>query len=324
MTPPLATQPRSPGLVVWAALVCVYIVWGSTYLAIRVVVTSEIPPMLGMGLRFLVAGALMLGFLALRGGPRSLRVTRRELRGAAIMGVLLLVLGNGVVAIAEQTVPSGLAALIIGAVPLCFVVLRASGGDRPRRMTWLGVLVGFGGIAVISLPRGGIDDVEFWGVGLLLLACVSWSIGSYVSPRLGLPANGLLGAGYEMLLAGAIMVVVSAASGSASEFAVDEVPPEGWWALAYLIVIGSLLGYTAYGYLLANAPLSLVGTYAYVNPVVAVFLGWAILSEPLTGIVAAGGALVVVGVILVVGGERRRRPKREDPALLETTAQRNT
>ena len=134
---------RASAAAVWAALVTVYIVWGSTYLAIRVVVESEIPPLLGMGVRFLTAAGLLLGFLALRRGWRSLRVTGRELRAAAVVGTLLLLLGNGLVAIAEQTVPSGLAALIVGAVPLWFVLLRVARGDRPRPLTWLGVMVGF-------------------------------------------------------------------------------------------------------------------------------------------------------------------------------------
>lgn len=305
MTSPHASLSTGRPALLWAALVCVYVVWGSTYLAIRIVVDSDIPPLLGMGLRFAAAGALLFGFLLARRGPGGLRITARELRGAAVMGILLLVLGNGVVAIAEQTVPSGLTALIIGAVPLWFVLLRVGGGERPRGLTWLGVLVGFAGIAAISLPRGGIEGVETWGVLLLLAATVSWAVGSYLSPRLGLPRNGLVAATYEMLTAGAIMLVVSLVSGEARGLDVAEVPTEGWVALAYLVLMGSLLGYTAYGYALSHAPLSLVGTYAYVNPVVAVALGWLVLEEPVTGIVLAGGALVIAGVALVVGGERK-------------------
>jgi drug/metabolite transporter (DMT)-like permease len=294
---------RASAAAVWAALVTVYIVWGSTYLAIRVVVESEIPPLLGMGVRFLTAAGLLLGFLALRRGWR-------ELRAAAVVGTLLLLLGNGLVAIAEQTVPSGLAALIVGAVPLWFVLLRVARGDRPRPLTWLGVMVGFGGIAAISLPRGGIEGVELWGVLVILVATVCWAFGSYLSPRLGLPKGALLATGYEMLAGGAIMTGVGLVAGEGADLTLAEVPAQGWIALAYLVVMGSLLGYTAYGFALANAPLSLVGTYAYVNPAVAVFLGWLILSEPVTAVVLGGGLLVVVGVALVVGGERlpRARP----------------
>lgn len=304
---------RASTAAVWAALVTVYVIWGSTYLAIRVVVESGIPPILGMGLRFLAAAALMIGFLAVRDGWSALRISPAELRGVAIMGVLLLVFGNGVVAIAEQTVPSGLTALIIGAVPLWFVLLRFAGGDRPRGLTWLGVLIGFGGIAAISLPRGGIDGVEAWGVLLLLLATVSWATGSYLSPRLNLPRRTTVAVGYEMLTAGVLMTSGSVVFGDGLAFSPADVSVDGWVALGYLVVFGSLLGFTAYGFALANAPLSLVGTYAYVNPVVAVFLGWAILAEPVTAIVAGGGALVVIGVALVVSAERPQAPRRRVP-----------
>ncbi|TDD70289.1 EamA family transporter [Jiangella aurantiaca] len=301
---------------IWAALIVVYVVWGSTYLAIRVVVEADIPPFLGMGLRFLVAGLLLLGFLRLRHGRERIRVGRRELRGAAVMGLLLLVLGNGMVAVAEQTVPSGLAALIVGAISLWFVLLQVAGGIRPPALTWAGVLIGLAGVAVISLPRGGIEGVEAWGVGILLLATISWAFGSYFSPRLGLPRNALVASAYEMLAGGVMLLVISAASGELGHVDPAAVPARGWLALAYLILLGSLLGYTAYGYLLANAPLSLIGTYAYVNPVVAVILGWAILSEPVTSIMMIGGALVVGGVVLVVNGERTsaKKERTEDSA----------
>ena len=294
----------SSSAAVWAALTTVYIVWGSTYLAIRVVVEAGIPPILGMGMRFLAAAVIFMAILAGRDGPSSLRVSARELRGAAIMGILLLIGGNGLVAVSEQTVPSGLTALIIGAVPLWFVLLRFSGGDRPRRLTWLGVLVGFTGIATISVPRGGIEGVEAWGVVLLLAATASWAIGSYLAPRLNLPKRTAVAVSYEMLVAGLLMTIGASLFGDLAELRNTSISTDGWLALAYLIVFGSILAFTAYGYALANAPLSLVGTYAYVNPVVAVFLGWLILSESITAVVVVGGALVVVGVALVVSAER--------------------
>ncbi|WP_198663434.1 EamA family transporter [Jiangella endophytica] len=298
------TQAPARPTMIWAALIVVYIVWGSTYLAIRVVVEADIPPFLGMGLRFLAAGLLMLGYLWLRHGRERLRVSPRELRGAAVMGLLLLVLGNAMVAVAEQTVPSGLAALVVGAISLWFVLLQVAGGQRPPALTWIGILVGLAGVAVICLPRGGIEGVEAWGIGILLFGTISWAFGSYFSPRLGLPRNALVASAYEMLTGGVLLLIVSAATGEFADLHVASVPAKGWLALVYLIVLGSLLAYTAYGYLLAHAPLSLIGTYAYVNPVVAVILGWAILAEPVTSIVLAGGALVVGGVVLVVNGER--------------------
>ncbi|WP_053206472.1 EamA family transporter [Jiangella muralis] len=310
----MTQAPARPGMI-WTALVVVYVVWGSTYLGIRVMVEADVPPFLGMGLRFTLAGLLLLGYLWLRHGRSRIRVGRRELRGSAVMGLLLLVLGNGMVAVAEQTVPSGLAALIVGAISLWFVLLQVAGGQRPPLLTWAGVLVGLAGVAIISLPRGGIDGVEAWGVGLLLFATISWAFGSYFSPRLGLPRNALVASAYEMLTAGLVMLAVSVASGELSGLDLSAIQAEGWVAVAYLVLFGSLLGYTAYAYLLSVAPLSLIGTYAYVNPVVAVLLGWAILSEPVTSIVLAGGALVVGGVVLVVNGERTAAKGRgSDPA----------
>ncbi|SDT67474.1 EamA family transporter [Jiangella sp. DSM 45060] len=312
------TQATARPAMIWTALVVVYVVWGSTYLGIRVVVEAGIPPFLGMGLRFLSAGILMLGYLWLRHGRAGIRISGRELRGAAVMGLLLLVLGNAMVAVAEQTVPSGLAALVVGAISLWFVLLQVAGGQRPPWLTWVGVLVGLAGVAVICLPRGGIEGVEAWGIGVLLFGTISWAFGSYLSPRLGLPRNALVASGYEMLAGGVMLTIVSAATGEFGDLHASAVPAKGWLALAYLVLMGSLLAFSAYGYLLANAPLSLIGTYAYVNPVVAVILGWLILSEPVTSIVLVGGALVVGGVVLVVNGERtsaKAPPAERDPDL---------
>jgi drug/metabolite transporter (DMT)-like permease len=311
------------GARIWIALVTVYIVWGSTYLAIRVVVEADIPPLLGMGVRFLSAGLLLVGFLVAVRGRDALRVDRRGLLGAGVLGLTLLLGGNGLVAVAEQTVPSGLAALIVGAVPLWFVLLRVASGERPRLLTWAGVLVGFAGIAAISLPRGGIEGVETWGVALIIVASVSWALGSYLSPRLRLPKDPLVATTYEMLIGGALLLTAGSATGELGRIDATAVGADGWWALVYLVIVGSIMGYTAYVYLLSHAPLSLVGTYAYVNPVVAVFLGWLILSEPLTGVVIAGGLLVVLGVALVVRGERPRTPQ-ADRLVLKSPAKQLT
>jgi len=316
-----AVQVRSRvGMAVWVSLVLVYIVWGSTYLAIRVVVEAGIPPLLGMGIRFVTAGLLLLGFVAATKGPASLRISRRSLVGTAIMGMALILGGNGLVAVAEQTVPSGLAALLVGAVPLWFVLLRVSGGDRPRLLTWVGVLVGFAGIAAVSLPRGGIEGVEAWGVVVVIIATMSWAVGSYVSPRLHIPKDAMVSTAYEMLIGGVLLLAVGGSVGEVGDFDVASIGSDGWLAIGYLVTVGSLVGYTAYVYLLSHAPLSLVGTYAYVNPVVAVFLGWLILNEPVTGVVVAGGLLVVLGVAFVVRGERPRPAEPEidvapEPAL---------
>ncbi|MEV8377759.1 EamA family transporter [Kribbella sp. NPDC056861] len=296
---------QASAAMIWSALAVVYVVWGSTYLAIRVVVDAHIPPMLGMSARFLVAAVLLAAFLALRSGLGRLRVTRRELLGSAVVGLLLLAFGNGAVAIAEQTVPSGLAALLIAAVPLWLMLLRVGGGERPRPLTWLGVLIGFGGAALLALS-GGDTTAKPLSVAILVAGTISWAVGSRFSPRLGLPKDPLVATLYEMAIGGAAMVLIGVLRGEPGRLDLGAIHSSGWIALAYLVVFGSLLAYSAYSYLLANAPISLIGTYAYVNPVVAVFLGWLVLSERVTTEILLGGAVVVLGVALVVSAERRR------------------
>ena len=302
-----AQHSSSVGLMVWVALGIVYVVWGSTYLGIRVVVKAGIPPMFGMGTRFLIAGTALAVILALRSGTRRLRVTRRELGGAALVGLLLLAFGNGAVAVAEKTVPSGLAALLVAAVPLWLILLRVFGGERPRLLTWIGVLGGFSGVALLALSSGDTSAKPL-SVAILVLGTMSWAVGSRFSPRLGLPKDPLVASVYEMYAGGLAMIVIGLVSGEAGRVDLAGVDLEGWIALTYLVGFGSLVAYSAYSYLLANAPISLVGTYAYVNPVVAVFLGWLILNESVTLSIVLGGAIVVLGVGLVVSAERRRAP----------------
>jgi drug/metabolite transporter (DMT)-like permease len=303
--PPAHGPQHASAVAIWVALVIVYLVWGSTYLAIRVVVDAGIPPMLGMAARFLIAASILAAVLAAKSGVRRLRVTRRELLGAGLVGMLLIAFGNGAVAIAEQTVPSGLAALLIAAVPLWLILLRVFGGERPRALTWLGVLVGFAGAALLALS-GGDTSAKPASIVLLILGTISWAVGSRYSPRLGLPRDPLVASLYEMAIGGALMVLIGLLRGETGQLDIGSIDTSGWLALVYLVGFGSLLAYSAYAFLLANAPISLVGTYAYVNPVVAVFLGWLILSESITTTIAIGGAVVVLGVALVVTAERRR------------------
>ena len=302
MTP--TTAPRQ--LTVWLALVTVYLVWGSTYLAIRVVVESA-PPLLAMGVRFVLAGAILGTFLAVRRGISVLRVSWRELASAGLVGVLLLLCGNGVVALAEQTVPSGLAALLIAATPLWLMVLRVAGGDRPRALSLAGTAIGFAGIAVLARPGGHDGDVETWGLLLLVGASAAWAIGSFLSSKLPMPGNTFVATAWEMTVGGALMLLAAVLHGELDGFAVSEVDVAAWAWLAYLIVFGSLAAFTAYVWLLQNAPISLTATYAYVNPVVAVILGALVLAEPITTPILVGGAVVVIGVGMVVSTERPRR-----------------
>ena len=305
-------RPTSGPVAVWAALGTVYLVWGSTYLAIRVVVESA-PPLLAMGARFLAAGTLLGTVLVAKRGRTVLRVRPRQLGGAAVVGLLLLLGGNGGVAVAEQTVPSGLTALLVAATPLWLVCLRTAARDRPARLSLVGTVVGFLGIAVLVRPGASLgDDVEPWGLALVVAAAGSWAVGSFLAPRLPMPGDAFVATTWEMLLGGGALVLVAVLVGELDGFTLDQVSGAAWAWLGYLVVVGSVVAFSAYVWLLHHAPISLTATYAYVNPVVAVLLGALVLDEPVTGVVLAGGAVVVLGVGLVVTAERprRRRPAR--------------
>jgi drug/metabolite transporter (DMT)-like permease len=291
---------RRPAVLV--ALGIVYVVWGSTYLGIRIVV-EEIPPMSGMGLRFVLAGLLLGGLLTVRRGIRAMRVSRAQLLGAALLGLLLPALGNGVVAIAESRgATSGYTALLIAIGPLVVVVFRSLDGDRPSLRTVAGVLLGFAGLAVlVTAGRQGPEAIPLGPALLVLVAATFWSFGSYIQPRLQLPKDPLVITTYEMLTGGVMMVAGGLAFGERLTF---DYSARSWLALAYLVVFGSLVAYSAFVWLLANAPISLVMTYAYVNPLIAVLLGAAVLSEPLTGGILVGGFIVVASVGLVITSER--------------------
>jgi len=312
MTPMAPAKP----LLVALALGIVYVVWGSTYLAIRIMV-EDMPALLAAGGRYLLGGLLLGALLVLlplrgTGGLRRLRVTPAELAGTALLGLLLPVLGNGVVTIAEQRgAPSGITALLIAAVPLWVMVYRLASGDRPGRWTVAGVLIGFGGLAYLVLSTGVGGPVPVGAALLIVAASMAWSFGSWVQPRLRLPRDPFVTTVWEMLFGGGIMVVAGLLSGE--RLAPGSYAASSWWAWGYLVVFGSVVAFSAYVWVLAHAPISLVATYAYVNPVVAVFLGWLVLSEPVTTPIALGGAVVVASVAVVVGSERRPRRTRMLP-----------
>ncbi|WP_239129484.1 EamA family transporter [Sinosporangium siamense] len=308
MGPDTTDTPRS--WQIWGALTIVYIVWGSTYLGIMVVIET-IPPMLGGAMRFTIAGLLLVGFLLLRHGRSALTMNRRQFGGAALVGLLLLAGGNGMVAVAQQHISSGMAALLVASIPLLLVVMRVMARDRPSLLTTVGVLIGFSGVALLALT-GGTGDDDGIGVVVILLASVSWALGSFLSGRMPMPSSPLAASAVEMVVGGLAMIVVGAAVGERLDLA--SVSGASWTALAYLIGAGSLIAYTSYIWLLQNAPISLVATYAYVNPVVAVILGMLILNETLTTQMVLGGLVIVVGVALVVSTERtRRRPAAAAP-----------
>jgi drug/metabolite transporter (DMT)-like permease len=306
----LATAPSRTR--VWVALWIVYLVWGSTYLAIRVVVHPShgvgLPPLLAAGLRFGVAGLLMLLVTVRRpaadGRPDPLGA--RQWIAASVVGVSLLLGGNGLVSLAERRVASGPAAVIIATVPIWAALLGAVGGHErvsPRHAA--GLLLGFAGVAALVVGAGsGRADVT--GVLVLVGAALSWAAGSVWSRTAPLARRPLVMTGMEMLCGGAACAIAGLASGEVGQLHLDRVPTQAWIAVVYLAIVGSMVGYTAYVWLLGNAPLSLVTTYAYVNPLVAVLLGALLLHERLTIRTAIATVAIVSGVALMV----RRPPPR--------------
>ncbi len=285
---------------VWAALWSVYIIWGSTYLAIAVAVET-IPPLFAVATRFIAAGTLMAGILLLRGG--SMRVSWRELGSCALVGCLLPG-ANAVLFYAEEDVPIGLASLLIASVPLWVVLLRLFARERMNVKALAGVGVGFVGVAVLARPSGGATTA---GIVLCVVSAVMWSFGSYGSARLPMPSNPFTATAWEMLIGGFVML--PAGIWTAGSISPSGTSIAGW---IYLVTIGSIVGYTSYTWLLARAPLGLVATYAYVNPVVAIVLGVLFRGEHLDGLVLLGAAIVVAAVAVVVRQEPPGTPVAED------------
>jgi len=280
---------------VWIALGTVYLIWGSTYLGIKLA-GETIPPMFAVGTRFLAAGLLMSLFTVWRRGGGVFRVSRAAVGSCILVGALLPG-ANAILFVAERHVPTGLAALIIGAVPLWIVLLRTLTGDRPPRVALLAVVVGFCGLAILVRPSGG---APLWALLLCVCSSVMWATGSFLSGRLPLPEDVFAATSLEMLAGGAILLPIGLATTSPhpADFSARSI--FGW---VYLVTFGSLVGYTAYVWLLDNAPLGTVATYAYVNPVVAIALGAVVLGESLTWSIAVGAVLVLACVALVIRQE---------------------
>ena len=287
---------------VWTCLGIVYVVWGSTYLGIRVV-DETMPPLLTSGVRFLLAGAIVYLVLLVRRGPGELRVTREQLASCALIGTLLVAGGNGLVMLGELHVPSGVAALIIASVPLWVVLYRRVGGERVPRATLAGVALGFTGVALLLLPGGSGGDVRLLSLLLVCLAAPCWALGSYLSGRRTLPADPFLSTALQMMIGGGVTLLAGAARGELGGLDPSTFSDRSLVSFAYLVAIGSLVAFTAYVWLLQHAPISKVATYAYVNPVIAILLGWAILSEEITASIVAGAVVVVASVATIVRKE---------------------
>lgn len=283
---------------IWSALIAVWICWGSTYLAIRFAVET-IPPFLMAGIRFLIAGSILYAWRRWAGDAMP---TRIEWRSTAIIGVFLLVGGNGSVVWAEQKVPSGITALVLAATPLFLVLIDAllPHGKRASLLTIVGVLLGFAGIALLVAhpePESGRPDL--WGIATLILASFLWSVGSLYARDARLPSSPLLGTGMEMLAGGVGLVILGTLAGEWNRLHPSKIALHSLWGVAYLIVFGSLVGFVAYTWLLRTAPIPLVSTYAYVNPLVAIFLGYFLGNELLGYRTLAATAIIVGSVALI-------------------------
>lgn len=317
------------------ALFAVYVIWGSTYLAISLAVQT-IPPFLMAGSRFLIAGTILYVWQRLRGVPFPNRI---EWRSAAVIAGFMLIGGNGLLSWAEQLVPSGIAALIITSVPLWMALIDAlvipgasqpsrplafiqrvgkplvGGPDRqrPGMLTWIGLLVGFAGIVLLIEPWQqdiGARIIEPLGLSVLLIASLSWSIGSLYSRGARLPSAPLMGTGMEMLLASLGFVVLATLTGEWRQLDIAAISPASWWSLAYLVVFGGLIGFVAYTWLLRVAPTPLVSAHAYVNPLIAIMLGSLVAQEPLTVEILIATAIITGSVALITLARSRSAGKK--------------
>jgi drug/metabolite transporter (DMT)-like permease len=324
--PPPAHRPRrtSRAVLGWAALIAVWFLWGSTYDAIRVGV-RDMPPLLFAGTRFLLAAAILLPIAARRRGPvvhgrpgarepAERRFTMANWRGAAIIGALMPFGGNGLVSIGEQTLPAGIAALLVATVPLWLAVFEAF---RRRRMigAWVaaGLLLGTAGVAVLVDPTAS-QRIDLPAAGLVLLASASWAAGSLYSRTAPQPRQVFLGTAMQLLMGGLIMIAVGTIAGEWAHFHLSQLTPATLLAIGWLAVPGSIVAFTAYIYALKALPTSTVSTYAYVNPIVAVLIGWPLLGERPSVQTAVAGAIIVAAVALILrAGKTHQDPQRLRP-----------
>jgi drug/metabolite transporter (DMT)-like permease len=313
-------QGHAAPALIWTALSSVYVIWGTTYLAIRVA-DETLPSMLSAGVRFLIAGAVLYAIAVRRGDVVGDRPGPAQWRAAALVGLGLVAFGNGMVVLAERTVPSGLMSLVIALVPLWMALIdRVLLRHRVGSLTTVGLIVGFGG-AVLLIGSSVTDSAApLSGFAIGVFATLSWTSASLYSRNAPLPKRPLVGAGMEMMVGGAVCLVVGALRGELGQLHLEEFSRASLLALLYLITVGSWVGYTSYVWLLRNARTSLVSTYAYVNPVVAVFLGWVVLDETISVRTLIAGAVIVIAVAIIIstgGTARREEPVEIDPSETE-------
>lgn len=288
-----------------------YVAWGTTYIGIAFTIET-MPPLLSMSFRFVAASLALFIFIGLRNGWDSLRLTRKELSSSVFLGVLMLGVGLGTMAFAEKVVPIGVASLIVAAMPIWTALFRTLDKDRPKITSLIGIVGGLIGIGIIMLPGHTIarpnsdgQSVTLW-MFIILFGNLCWSLGSFIAPRMETPSNPLVLSTYEMAgAAGALFIAGMIHQESMSDFM--DASARSWGGWIYLVTVGSLIGYTVYTWLLENAPITLVSTYAYVNPVVAVALGIVIFNETLTTNILVGGFIVIVSVAIVVAVESAKK-----------------
>ena len=296
-----------------SAFAAVYVIWGSTYLAIRIGVET-VPPLLLAGLRHITVGILLYPLLRWKTGVRPTAV---HWKAAAVTGCLLLFLGNGGVSWAEQAVPSGITAVMVTMVSFWLVIVDwlRRGGHRPVPKVLFGLVLGFAGVALLVGPvhLGGSERVDLRGVAVLVVACFAWACGSIYSKHGSMPSSALLGVAMQSLAGGVVLLCAALASGEFHRFHFAAVSWRSWVALAYLIVFGSGIGFTSYLYILKKSTAARVATYALVNPVVALFLGWVIADEVISLRTVVAAVIILTAVVLVITAPHRPQERVQEP-----------
>lgn len=270
------------------------------------------PPLLSMGIRFTIAGLILLLIIRITQGSKEFRVPRPEILSASILGFVTLGFGIGNVAVSSKHVPTGVVSLIIAALPLWIALFRSIAREKIAALTWLGTLIGFGGVVILIKP-GSIESVSgvdsgtlFFYMAMVLLGNIGWALGTYLAPRFPIPKNSLLFTAIEMLAGGIALTIAGILKGETLADFLDA-STNSWIWFWYLVLIGSIAAYSAYLWLVMNAPVSLTATYAYVNPVIAVLLGVLFLREAITLNYAIGGSIIIIGVLIVVSSESNRK-----------------
>ncbi|MDD4505083.1 MAG: drug/metabolite exporter YedA [Sulfurospirillaceae bacterium] len=288
------------------ALLSVYIVWGSTYLGIKIAIET-FPPFLMAGIRFLIAGVFLYGFVVLKEKKHPKLI---EWRDTTIIGTLLLLGGNGLVVIAEKTIPSSIAAIVIATVPLWMIVIawRLKSQTRPNKSTLIGTLIGFAGVVILMFPSHQ-EHLYFDTFGLLLtlLAAILWSLGSIYSQKAILPTSVMLSTAMQMLSGGLVLIIVATLFGEWQQFHIETLSSRSLLAFAYLVFIGSLVGFSAYVWLLKNVSPYLASTYAFVNPMVALFLGYFFADEVLSMKALIATVLIISAVVMITLSKAKKR-----------------